>query len=81
MIGVLGIFALVAFDTAFEVFHRLFFSAGTYTFDPATSKLVQLFPDAFWSETAIMVGVVIIAVAIVTAWQAGRRATRVGTAA
>jgi integral membrane protein (TIGR01906 family) len=81
VISVLGIVALVAFDTAFEVFHRLFFSAGTYSFDPATSKLVQLFPDAFWSETAIMVGVVILAVAVVTAWLAGRRATPVGAVA
>jgi integral membrane protein (TIGR01906 family) len=73
-IAVIGVFAVVAFDAAFEVFHRLFFSAGTYTFDPATSKLVQLFPDAFWSETAIIVGVVILSVALLTAWLAGRRA-------
>lgn len=81
VIGVAGVFAVVAFDAAFEVFHRLFFSAGTYTFDPATSKLVQLFPDAFWSETAIIVGVGIIAVAVMTTWWAGRRATRIGAAA
>jgi integral membrane protein (TIGR01906 family) len=73
-IVVVGVFAIFAFDAAFEVFHRLFFSAGTYTFDPATSKLVQLFPDAFWSQTAIIVGVVILSVALLTAWQAGRRA-------
>ena len=73
-IAVVGVFAVFAFDAAFEVFHRLFFSAGTYTFDPATSKLVQLFPDAFWSQTAIIVGVVILSVALLTAWQAGRRA-------
>jgi len=73
-IAVVGVFAVFAFDAAFEVFHRLFFSAGTYTFDPATSKLVQLFPDAFWSQTAIIVGVVILSVALLTGWQAGRRA-------
>jgi integral membrane protein (TIGR01906 family) len=73
-IAVVGVFAVFAFDAAFEVFHRLFFGAGTYTFDPATSKLVQLFPDAFWSQTAIIVGVVILSVALLTAWQAGRRA-------
>jgi len=78
VIAVLGVFAVVAFDTAFELFHRLFFSAGSYTFDPATSKLIQLFPDAFWNETAIVVGVVIFSVAIVTAWFSGRRAARLG---
>ena len=68
-----GIIALVAFDAAFEVFHRLFFAQGTYRFDPATSRLVQLFPDAFWSETAIAVGAMILVVASGMAWFAGRR--------
>lgn len=81
VIAVAGVFAIFAFDAAFEVFHRLFFSAGTYTFDPATDKLVQLFPEQFWSETAIVVGAVIVAAALVTAWQAGRLATRIGQAA
>jgi integral membrane protein (TIGR01906 family) len=76
VIAILGAFALVAFDTAFELFHRLFFSAGSYTFDPATSRLVQLFPDQFWSEITIAVGVVAITVALLTAWFAGRRAAR-----
>jgi integral membrane protein (TIGR01906 family) len=68
-----GVIALAAFDAAFEVFHRLFFTKGTYRFDPATSRLVQLFPDAFWSETAIAVGAMILVVASGTAWLAGRR--------
>lgn len=73
-IAVAGAFAALAFDAAFELFHRLFFSAGSYTFDPATDRLVQLFPYQFWSETAIAVGVVGLGAAILTAWQAGRRA-------
>jgi integral membrane protein (TIGR01906 family) len=71
---VAGAFAVFAFDAAFEVFHRLFFSSGSYTFDPRTDRLVQLFPERFWSETAIAVGVVAILAAVLTAWQAGRRA-------
>ncbi|MBI2776677.1 MAG: TIGR01906 family membrane protein [Chloroflexi bacterium] len=71
---VVGVVATVAFDAAFDVFHRLFFSAGSYTFDPRTDRLVQLFPEQFWSETAIAVGIVAVASAIVAAWLAGRRA-------
>lgn len=71
---VAGALVLLAFEAAFEVFHRLFFSAGSYTFDPARDRLVQLFPMAFWSEVVAVVGVVALAVAVVTAWQAGRRA-------
>ena len=74
VIAVAGIFAVVAFDAAFELFHRMFFSAGSYSFDPATSKLVQLFPERFWSEISIAVGVVVIVVSIGVAWVAGRRA-------
>jgi integral membrane protein (TIGR01906 family) len=74
VVVVLGAISLVAFDAAFEVFHRLFFAAGTYLFDPATSRLVQLFPDQFWSETVLVLGAVMLVVAALTAWLAGRRA-------
>jgi integral membrane protein (TIGR01906 family) len=71
--------ALVAFDAAFEVFHRLFFAQGSFDFDPATDKLVQLFPDAFWSETTIAVGAVAFAAACAVQWLAGRRAVAAPT--
>lgn len=76
VVVVLGLVAAVAFDAAFELFHRLFFAPGTYDFDPRTSRLVQLFPETFWSETAIAVGAVIIVLALITAWLAARRADR-----
>jgi len=73
LIVVAGALVVVAFDAAFELFHRLLFSGCTYTFDPATERLVQLFPEAFWSETAIAVGAVAFAAAVVTALFARRR--------
>lgn len=69
-----GVVALVAFDQLFEVFHRIFFPAGSYLFDPATERLVQLFPFQFWEESAMIVGAVIVAAALVVAFIAGRRA-------
>ena len=71
-----GIIAFVAFDTLFETFHRLFFASGSYTFDPATDRLVQLFPFQFWQETAIAVGVVSIVIAALVALVAAHRAER-----
>ena len=64
-VGVVGIgaVALVAFDALFATFHRIFFPGGTYTFDPAEERLVQLFPFQFWQETAIAVGIVIVILA------------------
>ena len=64
--------AFFAFDAAFELFHRLFFAGGSYTFDPGTDRLVQLFPFAFWSETTMVVGAVIIAISLAVTWIAGR---------
>ena len=64
---------LVAFDVAFELFHRLFFAGGSYTFDPQTERLVQLFPFAFWSETTMAVGAVVVVLCAGVAVVAGRR--------
>jgi integral membrane protein (TIGR01906 family) len=74
LMAVLGILAIGAFDTVFEVFHRLFFAPGTYLFDPATDHLVQLFPDAFWSDTALAFGAFTVVLSLAVAWLAGRRA-------
>jgi integral membrane protein (TIGR01906 family) len=75
VIGVVfaGAAAAVAFDALFETFHRLFFPGGSYLFDPATDRLVQLFPFAFWSETTMVVGAVIIGLSIATLVVATRR--------
>jgi integral membrane protein (TIGR01906 family) len=70
---VAGVVSLVAFDALFETFHRLFFAGGSYSFDPSTERLVQLFPFRFWQETAIAVGIVCIAVALIGAAIATRR--------
>jgi integral membrane protein (TIGR01906 family) len=77
---IVGAVAVVAFDTLFEWFHEIFFPAGSYLFDPATDRLVQLFPFQFWDDTSMVVGLVIIVLAVVVAGLAGRRAGRVTAA-
>jgi len=77
-IVVAGVIATFFFDAAFELFHRLFFPAGSYLFDPARDRLVQLFPFDFWSETTIVLGGVILVIAIVVAFAAGRLAGAAG---
>lgn len=78
-IVVAGVIATFAFDAAFEVFHRLFFPGGSYTFDPRTDRLVQLFPFDFWSETTIVLGVAIVVLALVVGFAAARLARRAST--
>ncbi len=79
-IVVAGAVAAVAFDQLFETFHELFFPAGSFTFDPRTDRLVQLFPFDFWSETTIVLGAVIVAAAAIVAVVTGRLG-RAGTRA
>jgi integral membrane protein (TIGR01906 family) len=67
-----GVFSVVAFDAAFEIFHQLLFPGGSYTFDPTTERLVQLFPEVFWFETVVALGVVLLALSGLVAWLAGR---------
>jgi integral membrane protein (TIGR01906 family) len=69
----LGVVAVVAFDAAFEAFHELFFAGGTYTFDPRTDRLVQLFPDQFWSDTTLALGAVLLILALAVDRLATRR--------
>lgn len=60
-------FAL-AFDATFAFFHGLFFAAGTWTFNPATERLVQLYPQDFW-VLAAMLFCVVLAVGSFTAYR------------
>jgi integral membrane protein (TIGR01906 family) len=75
-----GISFSLLFDVAFEVFHRLFFAQGTYTFDPRTERLVQLFPYTFWTETSVAIAAVVVALALATLGAASWRARRAGAA-
>jgi integral membrane protein (TIGR01906 family) len=76
-----GALAVLFFDAAFTLFHQLFFPPGSWTFDPATERLVQLFPYQFWVETSIAVGVVVVALAGLLAWVGRRRAAAAGARA
>ncbi len=73
LLAVIGPAAVFAFDAAFEVFHEILFPGGNFNFDPRTEKLVQLFPEAFFSETALAYGAVAIVLALAVAWYARRR--------
>ncbi len=76
-----SVVSVVAFDTLFEAFHEIFFAGGSYTFDPATERLVQLFPFQFWQETAIVVGAMWVVLAVAVAVVAHGRAAAAFTAA
>jgi integral membrane protein (TIGR01906 family) len=78
---VVGLGFALFFDQAFELFHEVFFAPGTYMFDPRTEKLVQLFPDQFWSETSVAIAGAILLLAILVAVAAARLGREPGTGA
>jgi integral membrane protein (TIGR01906 family) len=54
---VAGAVALTGFDAAFERFHLLFFDNDLWRLNPATDRLIQMFPPEFWQESTIILGV------------------------
>jgi len=72
---VAGVLAAVAFDAVFELFHRLLFPGGNFSFDPGSQRLVQLYPLMFWQITAAALGVLLV-VGGLGAWLIGRRGRR-----
>jgi integral membrane protein (TIGR01906 family) len=74
---VVGIFFTLAFDTAFELFHRVFFPEGNYNFDPRTQRMVQLYPTPFWELTATVLAVLGIALGLAVWFLARRQAARI----
>ncbi len=56
-IGVLGGIALAGFDTAFERFHLIFFNNDLWQLDPARDHLIQMFPEGFWRNITLWIGV------------------------
>jgi len=80
-IVVLGAVALLAFEPAFELFHRIFFPGGNWAFDPGSQRLVQLYPLSFWRYVSTLVGTIAALLGVATWWFARRRASRAGVAA
>jgi integral membrane protein (TIGR01906 family) len=59
-VGVLGVGAvamMLGFDAIFEQFHILSFSNDFWQLNPATDRLVQMFPMGFWFDVSLAVGV------------------------
>jgi cytochrome c oxidase subunit IV len=71
---VLGVVAFVAFDAAFELFHRIFFPGGNWAF-PADSNMIRLYPEAFWQLTAAALGLLCGVGGGAVWWLARRRAS------
>lgn len=77
-----ALFLLINYDfsSAFESFHRMFFQPGTYMFDPANEKLVQIYPEQLFmdlgikiSKWAVFASVIVVALGLVLLFRSKRK--------
>jgi integral membrane protein (TIGR01906 family) len=62
-----GVGSILFFEPLFVAFHGLFFAAGTWSFPPG-SNLTTLFPEALFSDAAVLAGVLVLLSAGLVAW-------------
>jgi len=72
---VVGAAGFLAFNLLFELFHRILFPGGNWSFDES-SWLIRLYPLSFWQLSAAALGVLAALGGVVTWWFARRRAAR-----
>ncbi|MHB8684256.1 MAG: TIGR01906 family membrane protein [Dehalococcoidia bacterium] len=56
-VGGIGVFAAFGFQAAFERFHTIVFTNNFWQLNPATDHLVQMFPEPFWRDMTVVLGV------------------------
>ena len=56
VVGVVGVFAVTGFDSAWNTFHEIAFSNDLWRLDPDNDRLIQMFPEPFWEEATFIVG-------------------------
>lgn len=56
IIVMIVLMAVVAWDQFFDAFHRTFFTDGTWVFR-FSDTLIRLFPQQFWFDAAVTIGV------------------------
>jgi integral membrane protein (TIGR01906 family) len=57
LLALAAVATVVGFDTLFRQFHLLSFANDFWELDPARDHLVQMFPQGFWFDVTLAVGV------------------------
>ncbi len=59
--------AALAFDAMFLLFHQIFFPQGNFLFDPRSSNMLTLYPEAYFYTVALRIGLTFVALAALLA--------------
>ena len=66
LILLLGLAAVADFDNLFLQFHFLAFNNDLWQLDPATDYMIMLFPQGFWFDATLFVGLATVGLAALT---------------
>ena len=66
-LGVIGLVAASGFDSAWSQFHVIAFANDFWQLNPRTDHLIQMFPESFWLQITLIIGVLILLEATVIA--------------
>ena len=61
MIVAIGVVAVTGFNQAFEQFHVIAFNNDLWKLNPNRDHLIQMFPEAFWQDIILWIGLAILA--------------------
>ena len=64
----LAVFIAIDFDTAFVVFHKIFFRNDYWLFDPVTDPVITILPAEFFMHCAIMIILIVIIFSLLFLW-------------
>ena len=65
LVALVGLIAVVGFDSLFLFFHRVSFSNDFWMLDPRRDYLVIMFPQGFWFDATLFVTLATVAEAVV----------------
>jgi integral membrane protein (TIGR01906 family) len=58
--GFIGVLALTGFNAAWDRFHEIVFTNDYWKLNPATDRLIQMFPEEYWQASVIMLAVMVV---------------------
>ena len=77
LFSIIFILGAIDFSKAFVIFHRLFFPGkSNWVFDPATDEIIQILPEAYFMDCAVLAISLMVALCIIF-MILGRRKTNV----
>ena len=71
LVAIVGLLAVAGFDSLFATFHQVSFANDFWKLDSRTDHLVMMFPQGFWFDATLFVGLSSVGQAIALAGVAG----------